>query len=95
MKNEDYNGFFTLKKDDNITNVKIVDSKNVEFLYHQFISDIYYFIRWKKAHSKLLLNDETLVDGKNLSIVCNDKIVLKYVWIGFIKFRFFYNPMKG
>lgn len=78
--NKDYIGFFTCEEIDNVLNVKIIDFNNVEYLYHLFINDIYYFLRTYNVLNMLNVDaHDVIIVKESLSIVHSEtnKILLK------------------
>ena len=80
-KNKDYINFFKSEEIDmNVVEVKIIDFTMIEFLYHQFITDIYYFLRTRTLIDTLNIEiDKIEINKKKLSIVdtTNDSIIAK------------------
>ena len=82
LKNKDYINFFTSKEIDNGIEIRILDLKNINYLYNNFINDIYYFLRTCTLLNLLNINkDDITIDKNNLAIILkdNNKYIFKVV----------------
>lgn len=80
-RNHDYKGFFKCKNIGNTIYVNIVDYNNIEYLYYNFVKDIYYFLRTKKILDTLNIPQKDINISKNNLSISNGNTVLLQVKI--------------
>lgn len=80
-ENKDFVNFFVIKEIDKATiEVRVTDIKEIEYLYHNFVDDLYYFLRTVKLLDRLNVRYEDVEISKDLMIRDKDNnIIFKIV----------------